>query len=102
MQGFCLRRLPDGRGQKNLCFFKVNATRNLNNIDLFISGIKFFYYLRNEAAAPHANCAQKAVNQAFFGILAQSRFSRKRKRRARAECTKDSFNQTKASALSER
>jgi hypothetical protein len=51
-------------------FSKVNASRLRNNIDLFISGIKFFYYLRNVGEAEDAQSIPKDCNSSVLEKIA--------------------------------
>jgi len=55
---------------------KVNASRLRNNIDLFISGIKFFYYLRNVGEADDAQSIPKDCNSSVLEKIAIGLISR--------------------------
>ncbi len=57
-------------GSDNLCFSKVNAYRSLDNLDLFISRIKDFYYLRNVGAHSAWRRMSRQADSAIYKGLA--------------------------------
>ncbi len=83
-------------------FSKVNASRSRNNIDLFISGIKFFYYLRNVGEADDAQSIPKDCNSSVLEKIVIELDPRRARESDLAECTKDSRLITACAAVSER